>query len=37
MSAAVRVILPDGTERELTEGTTGADLAKSLGNKVRKS
>ncbi|MFT5531550.1 MAG: threonyl-tRNA synthetase [Candidatus Poriferisodalaceae bacterium] len=37
MSAAVRVILPDGTERELTEGTTGADLAKTLGNKVRKS
>jgi len=36
MSAAVRVILPDGSERELTDGTTGADLASSLGNRARK-
>src|SRR5919202_3948848 len=31
MRAAMRVLLPDGSERELPEGATGADLAASIG------
>ncbi|NOX29303.1 MAG: threonine--tRNA ligase, partial [Actinobacteria bacterium] len=32
----ITVVLPDGSERELPTGTTGADLAESLGGRVAR-
>jgi threonyl-tRNA synthetase len=34
MPATITVTLPDGSQRELPEGTTGADLAASIGRKL---
>ena len=34
--AAITVVLPDGQQRELTGGATGADLAASLGRRAAK-
>ena len=36
MSDQISVILPDGSERELAAGATGADLAASLGRRAEK-
>jgi threonyl-tRNA synthetase len=37
MAQHVRVQLPDGSERELPEGATGADLAAAIGARVARS
>ncbi len=37
MAQHVRVQLPDGSEQELPEGATGADLAAALGARVAKA
>jgi len=36
MSSEVVVVLPDGSERTLPEGATGADLASSLGKRAAR-
>jgi threonyl-tRNA synthetase len=37
MPRVISVGLPDGTSRELTEGTTAADLAKGIGTRLGKA
>src|SRR4051812_38673479 len=37
MSATITVKLPDGSERELPEGATAADLASSIGSRLAKA
>jgi len=32
----IRILLPDGSERMLAEGSTGADLAASIGKRLAK-
>jgi threonyl-tRNA synthetase len=37
MAGAISVRLPDGSTRELAEGTTAADLAQSIGSRLAKA
>ncbi len=37
MAGAISVQLPDGSQRELAEGTTAADLAQSIGSRLAKA
>ena len=37
MSRVISVGLPDGTSRELAEGTTAGALAKDIGSKLAKA
>ena len=37
MAGVISVALPDGSSRELTEGTTAADLAHSIGSRLAKA
>jgi threonyl-tRNA synthetase len=37
MTATVKIKLPDGSDRALPEGTTGADLAADIGPRLAKS
>ena len=37
MPGVISVDLPDGSTRELTEGTTGIELAQSIGSRLAKA
>jgi threonyl-tRNA synthetase len=37
MSTQITVVLPDGSERDLPEGSTGADLARAIGQALSRS
>ena len=37
MAGVISVVLPDGSARELAEGTTAADLAASIGSRLAKA
>ncbi|HVB92248.1 MAG TPA: threonine--tRNA ligase [Acidimicrobiales bacterium] len=37
MAAVISVVLPDGSQRELAEGTTAAELARAIGSRLAKA